>query len=76
MITLRTFLREKTKARELCVIRECGWIVAACWIDYEDLFHIPPTMSDMIVKKDEWGYLDVVNENNACIKIPCHFVDV
>ena len=76
MITLNAFLREKTNAEELCVIRECGWIIATCWIDYEDLFRIPSKMGDMIVKKDEWGYLSIVNENNACIKIPCHFVDV
>ena len=29
-----------------------------------------------MVKKDEWGYLPIVNENNAEIKIPCHYVDV
>lgn len=70
------FLRNKTNVKELCVIRDSGWIVASCWIDYEDLFYIPSKLVDKVVKKDEWGYLSIVNENNAEIKIPCHYVDV
>lgn len=73
---LRDFLRKKTNAKELCVIRKSGWIVATAWIDYEDLFHIPHTLADKVVKSDEWDYLPIVNENNAEIKIRCHFIDV
>ena len=73
---LKDFLWKKTNATELCVIREDGWIVAACWIDYEDLFAIPPTLKDKEVKNDEWDYLPIVNKNNAGIKIPCHYIDV
>lgn len=51
-------------------------IIASCWIDYEDLFYSPHNLADKVVKNDEWGYLSIVNENNAEIKIPCHFVDV
>ena len=75
-MTLFKFLREKTKAKELCVIRVCGYIVASAWIDYEDLFAIPHSLVDKPVKKDEWGFLSIVNENNAEIKIPCHYIDV
>ena len=73
---LREFLLKKTNAKELCVIRDGGWIVASCWIDYEDLFYVPHKLADYVVKNDEWGYLSVVNENNAEILIPCHYVDV
>lgn len=73
---LREFLLKKTNVKELCVIRDDGWIVASCWIDYEDLFYSPHNLADKVVKNDEWGYLSIVNENNAEIKIPCHFVDV
>ena len=73
---LREFLLKKTNVKELCVIRDSGYIVASCWIDYEDLFHIPYKLADKVVKNDEWGYLSIVNENNAEIKIPCHYVDV
>lgn len=75
-MTLREFLRTKTNALELCAICEGGWITATCWIDYEDLFHIPPKLADKIVKGDKWDYLTIVNENNASIKIPCHYIDI
>lgn len=73
---LRDFLHKKTNAKELCIIREDGWIIVSCWIDYEDLFVIPQNLSQKAVKKDEWGYIGIVNENNAEIKIPCHYIDV
>ena len=73
---LREFLLKKTNVKELCIIREDGYIVASCWIDCEDLFYIPHKLADKVVKNDEWDYLSIVNENNAEIKIPCHYVDV
>ena len=75
-MTLRDFLYTRTNAKELCVIRDSGWIVVTCWIDYEDLFYIPHNLANKLVKNDEWGYLPMVNENNAEIRIPCHYVDV
>ena len=75
-MTLREFLRKKTNVRELCIIRESGWIVTSCWIDYEDLFAVPQQLLQKTIKKDEWGYITIVNENNAEIKIPCHYIDV
>lgn len=73
---LSKFLLHETKALELCVIRDGGWIVATCWIDYEDLFRIPPDLADREVKGNKWGYLPIVNENKEKLKIPCHYVDV
>jgi hypothetical protein len=77
-MTLREFLRTKTNARELCVIRESGWIVAAFWIDCEDLFcgYLDHKLGERKVKSDCWDDLPIVNENNACIKVPCHYIDV
>lgn len=77
-MTLRDFLYHKTKVKELCVIREGGWIVASFWIDYEDLFgrYLNPNLAKEQVKNDKWDYISIVNENNACIKIPCHYVDI
>lgn len=73
---LKEFLWKNTYAKELCVIRENGWIVASCWIDYEDLFYIPSKLANEEVKGDKWDYLSIVNENNAEIQIPCHYIDV
>lgn len=77
-MTLREFLRTKTNVHELCVIREDGWIVASFWIDREDLFcgYLNHNLGERKVKLDCWDYLPIVNENNACIKIPCHYIEV
>ena len=70
------FLKTKTRAYELCVIRENGWIIATCWVDSEDLFLIPNSLYDKFVKSHAWGYLPIVNENGAKIKVPCHYIDL
>lgn len=75
-ITLRDFLRNNTQVYELCVIRDGGWVKATCWIDHEDLFHIPPEFEDKEVQDDRWDEFPVMNENGTIIKIPCHYVDV
>lgn len=45
-MTVGEFCRTKTQAKELCVIRQDGWIVASAWIDYEDLFAIAPRVRE------------------------------
>lgn len=77
-MTLSKFLLTKTEAHELCVITEDGWIVATVWIDHEDLFkgYLDDRLAKMEVKIDKWDYLSIVNENNAAIKVPAHFIDL
>lgn len=75
-MTLREFLKHKTNSLELCAIREGGWVKATCWIDHEDLFHIPPELAEKEVTSDQWGELAITNESSAAIDIPCHFIDV
>ena len=75
-ITLRDFLYKKTQALELCAITDGGWVVATCWIDYEDLFHIPPRLADKEVKSDEWSAINIVDKTGKTIQIPCHYVNV
>lgn len=75
-MTLIDFLQNQTEVGELCIIRACGWITAAAWIDDEDLFYVPLRLREAIVKNDEWGCLPIVNERGAKIKIPCHYIDV
>ena len=49
---LSEFLLKKTQALELCVIRDCGWIVASYYIDHEDLFdrYVDNGLGNMEVK--------------------------
>lgn len=77
-MTLREFLRRETRALELCVVRESGWIVATFFIDYEDLFcrNLTSELGDKEVQGDKWDYLPIVNENGAKIKIWCHYINV
>ena len=74
-ITVRNFCREKTRATELCIIRDEGWIVAAAWIDYEDIFRLPQSLANKPVISDEWGTLKVVDEHGRAINVPCHYID-
>lgn len=75
-ITLRDFLRTKTDAYELCIIRDEGYIVAAAYIDKEDLFYVPSNLSERTVKKDEWGELEIVASKKLMQKISVHYIDV
>lgn len=77
-MTLREFLRTKTNANELCVVCEDGWISATFWIDYEDLFdrYLPFELGSKPIRRAYWDFLPIVNENNASIKIPCHYIDL
>lgn len=78
LIPLSEFLEHKTEAKELCVIREDGWIVATFWIDHEDLFmrYLDNKIGSKPVKKDEWGWLPIVNENNGNLEVRCHYIDI
>lgn len=77
-MTLSEFLLKKTQALELCVIRDCGWIVASCYIDHEDLFHsrLNNKLRDMEVQGDEWGVINTKLKDGKVIQIPCHYIDV
>ena len=73
---LYDFLRYNTNVKELCVIRNGGWIVATCWIDSEDLFLINQNLINKEVQADSWRTLTVVNEHNDEVRIPCHCIDI
>lgn len=75
-MTVREFCRNKTKALELCVIRDSGWIVHTVWIDYEDIFVISKQYEHKEIKNDEWGTIPIVTEHGDKIEIPCHYIDV
>lgn len=74
-MTVIEFLRTKTQARELCVLRDSGYIVATAWIDYEDLFAVTQRIAKQEVKHDEWGTLTIITEHGDKLEIPCHYID-
>jgi hypothetical protein len=72
------FCHEHTQVGELVVIRDDGYIVAAVWIDHEDLFstHINPGIATQQIKKDSWGKLNVTTEHGNHVLMPCHYIDI
>ena len=75
-MTVREFCYYNTKALELCVIRNHGWIEDCVYIDYEDLFVLSDKYADKEVKSTEWGTITIVNKNGNKMEIPCHYIDV
>lgn len=75
-MTVMDFLRNETQPLELCVIRDKGYIVASCWIDYEDIFKIPDSLAREKIKSTEWGTLRTVNKNGITKYVECHYIDV
>ena len=75
-ITCNEFCRRKTLAHQLCVIRDCGWIVETVWIDHEDLFRISEKSRNAEVVGWEFGKLPVVSEVGQTVQIPCLYIDI
>lgn len=74
---LLDFLRTRTDVKELCVITQCGYTVATCWIDYEDLFMIPERLADKEVIEDSFGHLSVMSAaNGVTMDVPCRYIEV
>lgn len=75
-MTVVEFLLKNTKVKELCVIRDSGYIVMTAWIDYEDLFAINSGIGKMMVKSDTWGTIPILNRDGNTIDVDCHYIDV
>ena len=78
---LSEFLKNHTKERELCIIRNEGWITNAYFIDDEDLFlsGIPDGIRNKEVKKTTFGLLDIFNPStgfNDIETISVRYVDI
>lgn len=73
---VREFLLKHTEVNELCVVRDCGYIVMTAWIDYEDLFAINNDIGKKTVKSNEWGTISIRNHNGNKVDVDCHYIDV
>lgn len=56
-MTVEEFCLKHTQVGELIVFRKDGWISGSTWIDHEDLFAIPESFINKIVKGDSWQEL-------------------
>lgn len=74
-LTVAEFCRHATQPLELCAICDGSWVVGTVWIRYVDIFPIPNSLLDKIVKSDYWGELPIVNEKGEQVRIPVHFIE-
>lgn len=75
-MTVREFLLKKTDVRELCVVRDTGYIVMTAWIDCEDLFAINDNIGGKTVKSDSWGTIRIRTHEGNVVEIDCHYIDI
>lgn len=75
IMTVKEFCLRHTQVGELIVFRKDGWISGSTWIDHEDLFAIPESFINKIVKGDSWQELTVTTEHGDKVSVPCHVVD-
>lgn len=76
-MTVQDFLLRKTDVGELCVIRDCGWIVAVAYVDPEDLSTcaINPRLLNRPVLQDKWDKLMVKTKDGYDDSVAAHFID-
>ena len=74
-MTIGEFCLKKTQVGELCVFRDCGYVVGATYIDHEDLFSMNEKIHNTEMKFDEWGTLTVTTEHGDKAGVPCHYID-
>lgn len=75
-MTLYDFLRCKTRAIEICLISENGFVATICWTGRKEMPEIPERLRNKEVVSDKWGKLPIVNGYNETVRIPCHYIDV
>lgn len=75
-MTVIEYCREKTEVGELVTIREGGWVTCAAYIDYEDLFRLPPDINRREVIGAERGWIKLVSPASGACNAPCVYLDI
>lgn len=75
-MTVIEYCREKTEVRELVIIRAGGWVSCSAYIDYEDLFRLPPNIAHADVIDSSYGYIKVLDHQGAYVSVPCTYLDI
>lgn len=75
-MTVIEYCREKTEVGELVIIREGGWVTRAAYIDYEDLFRLPPDINRREVIGAERGWIKLVSPASGACNAPCVYLDI
>lgn len=75
-MTVIEYCREKTEVGELVIIREGGWVTCAAYIDYEDLFRLPPNINRREVAGAEHGWIKLASPASGPCEAPCLYLDI
>lgn len=73
---VKDVLLRSTNVGELCVICECGWMVAVAYIDHEDLCScsISPRLLEETMLYDEWRDFKTISNTGAEQTIKAHYI--
>jgi len=75
-ITVIDYLLHRTRATELCVLCDCGYIVETVWIDHEDLFMVTSKNRNRAVKETKWGTVTVRSWDGSKVIVPCRYIEM
>lgn len=77
-MNLREFLLTKTRARELCIITDYGYVIGATYIDHEDLFinSLNPRILNEKVNSDSWNKFTFINNDRKAQTVLAHFIEI
>lgn len=75
-MTVIEYCRTKTEVNELVIIRSCGYRTCAAFIDYEDLFRLPPDIANAEVMDAGRGFIAVAGPANTSCNTPCVYLDI
>lgn len=75
-MTVIEYCREKTEVNELVIIRCAGYTTCAAYIDYEDLFRLPPDIAEAEVTDAHRGAIVVAGPANTSCYAPCVYLDI
>ena len=75
-MTVIEYCREKTEVNELVIIRRAGYTICAAYIDYEDLFRLPPDIAEAEVTDAHRGAIVVAGPANTSCFAPCVYLDI
>lgn len=75
-MTVIEYCREKTEVNELVIIRSAGYTTCAAYIDYEDLFRLPPDIARAEVMDAHRGSIVVAGHENTSCYAPCVYLDI
>ena len=75
-MTAIEYCRKKTEVNELVIIRRNGYTTCAAYIDYEDLFRLPPDIAEAEVTDAHRGAIVVAGPANTSCYAPCVYLDI